>query len=530
MMRVAIYARFSSDKQSEASIPDQQRDCRKFVALREGWTVTAQYSDAAASGASLMRPGIQSLMRDARAGGFDVVLAESLDRFSRDQEDTAGLYKRLTYAGVRIVTLSEGDIGDLHVGLTGTMNALYLKNLAEKTRRGLRGRVAAGKSGGGNSYGYSVVRVLEGEPRGDRVIDPAQAAIVQRIFREFIAGASPKAIAKRLNAEGIPGPRGGAWSPNTLNGNVGLGTGILNNALYDGRLVWNRQRFLKDPDTGKRVPRRNAVEDVESTPVPHLRIVDPETWEATKARQAKTRHTMKPGIVHARRPKYLFSRLTKCAVCGGGFILSSRNDLRCYNHTERGTCSNSRTLKRQDLEARVLRAMREQFFEQGAFDAFCEGFTAELNRLRREHRVQLEAAPRELARINRRSNEILELLLQGFRDEQWKVELQQIEHRRAELTTAIAAGAIDPPKPALHPRMAEVFREKAEALAAALEHDEQHDAARLALRGFIDRIEIPPGDELLQVVGNLGEMLTAAGARNGSGPAAVGYGGCGGRI
>lgn len=65
-------------------------------------------------------------------------------------------------------------------------------------------------------------------------------------------------------------------------------------------------------------------------------------------------------------------------------------------------------------------------------------------------------------------------------------------------------------------------------LAAALEHDEQRDAARLALRGFLEKIVIPPGDELLQVVGNLGEMLTAAGARNGSGPAAVGYGGCGG--
>jgi hypothetical protein len=141
--------------------------------------------------------------------------------------------------------------------------------------------------------------------------------------------------------------------------------------------------------------------------------------------------------------------------------------------------------------------------------------------------VQIEAAPREIDRINRRSKEILELLLGGFRDERWKGELRQIEQRRAELEAIIAAGAIEPPKPALHPRMAQAFREKAEALAAALEHDEQHDSARLALRGFIEKIVIPPGNELLQVVGNLGEMLTAAGARNGA-AAAVGYVGCGG--
>src|SRR5580765_1496401 len=99
-------------------------------------------------------------MRAALNKRFVVVLVEALDRFSRDQEDTAGLFKRLTFAGVRIVTVSEGDIGHLHVGLKGTMNALYLHDLAVKTRRGLRGRVAAGKSGGGLCYGYRVIPAL----------------------------------------------------------------------------------------------------------------------------------------------------------------------------------------------------------------------------------------------------------------------------------------------------------------------------------------------------------------------------------
>jgi DNA invertase Pin-like site-specific DNA recombinase len=147
-LRVGIYARYSSDNQRDASIADQIRVCRQF-AERQGWQVLREYSDHAISGATLLRLGFQALMRDALRGDLEIVLAESLDRFSRDQEDTAGLFKRLTFASVNIVTLAEGDITHLRIGLKGTMNALFLKELAEKTRRGMRGRIDLSKAGGG---------------------------------------------------------------------------------------------------------------------------------------------------------------------------------------------------------------------------------------------------------------------------------------------------------------------------------------------------------------------------------------------
>ena len=137
MSRVALYARYSSDNQRDASIEDQLRLCR-LHAERQGWKVVDSYSDRAISGASLLRPGIQELISDAQRQHFDTVLTESLDRLSRDQEDIAGLYKRMRFADVRIVTLSEGEVSELHIGLKGTMGALYLKDLADKTRRGLR--------------------------------------------------------------------------------------------------------------------------------------------------------------------------------------------------------------------------------------------------------------------------------------------------------------------------------------------------------------------------------------------------------
>ena len=249
-MRVGIYARCSSDNQRDASIADQLRICRAF-AERQGWTIADEYSDHAVSGATLLRPGFQALMRDALNKRFDVVLAEALDRFSRDQEDTAGLFKRLTFAGVNIVTLAEGDITHLHIGFKGTMNALFLKDLAEKTHRGLRGRIEDGRR---QVRRRLVLRVSSREDADQRKrhdgrseIEPTQAAIVERIFRDFVAGVSPKQIAKNLNREAVKGAFGGPWSPSTIYGNAKRGTGILNNELYVGRLVWNRPRYVKNP-------------------------------------------------------------------------------------------------------------------------------------------------------------------------------------------------------------------------------------------------------------------------------------------
>ena len=88
MLSVALYARYSSDNQWDAPIDDQLRLCRE-LATREGWRVAESYFDRSISGASLIRPGIQTLMQDALAGRFDIVLAESLDRISRDQEGQA---------------------------------------------------------------------------------------------------------------------------------------------------------------------------------------------------------------------------------------------------------------------------------------------------------------------------------------------------------------------------------------------------------------------------------------------------------
>ena len=510
-MKVAIYARYSSDNQREASIADQLRVCQEF-ATRQGWTVVEEFTDHAISGATLLRSGFQALMRDALSERFDVVLAEALDRFSRDQEDTAGLFKRLTFAGVNIVTLAEGDITHLHVGLKGTMNALFLKDLADKTRRGLRGRVELGKSGGGLCYGYRV-KADGGATTGDREIVPAEAEVIRRIFRDYAAGLSPKALAKRLNAERCAGPGGTPWNPSTIHGNPARGTGILNNELYIGRLVWNRLRYVKDPDTGKRVSRLNPPSEWVTTGVPELRIVADELWEQVKARQAEMRRVASSGdpkrFNQARRPKYLFSGLTKCGECGGGYLMYWRDRLACFGARSRGTCTNRLTISRQAVEERVLMALRDKLMRRDLFEDFCREYVRELNRLRMEHRASLSSARSELATVEREIRKLVQAIKDGVSALSIKHELLSLEARKAELQSRLNA----PEMPELlHPRMADVYRKKVGSLCLALETEESRLGAAEAIRALVEAIVLEPDGDKLKITlkGDLAGMLSAA--------------------
>lgn len=515
MTRAAIYARYSTDLQSEASIEDQVRLCRAH-ADREGWTIIDTLADRSISGTSLLRPGYQAVMELARNGDIDIILAESLDRLSRDQEETAALFKRLQFFGVELMTVSEGQITELHVGLKGTMNALYLKDLAMKTHRGLEGRVREGRSGGGNSYGYAVVEERDGSGdlvRGGRRIDERQADIVRRIFRNFSDGLSPKSIAHTLNEERVPGPTGNAWGPSTIYGNWRRGTGILNNELYVGRLVWNRLRYVKDPSTGKRVSQPNPPDALVVTEVPDLRIIDDELWQRVKDRQESTRKTVTDtsrGVrsERARRPAYLLSGLLTCGTCGGGFSKISRDHYGCSRARNQGTCDNRLTIRRDDVEARVLNGLRSRLMQPDAVKLFVEEFNAEISRSWSERHGHRLAQEQELARLQSRIDKTVDAIIDGNRSQEIKDRLAQQEARKAELTAALAKPA--EPMPALHPGIADTYARKVDNLATALNDPAIRQEASEAIRALIQEVRLTLEDGVLQIelFGELAALLT----------------------
>lgn len=284
MQRVAIYARFSSDLQRDQSIDDQFHLCREH-AKRQGWEIVEEYSDRARSGANLIgRPGVLRLLGDAAAGKFEIILAESPDRLSRDLADLATIRKTLAHQGVAIhsVNGSTGPLDVMEAGLRGIMGEMFLTDLKAKTRRGMLGVIREGRSAGGRQYGY---RPVPGKAGQLEVVEH-EAELVRRIWREYAAGKSPRAIVADLNAEGLVAPRGGEWRVNTVIGNKGRGGGILKNPLFEGRIVWGRVRMVVDPKTGRRLSRPNPEGEWQSADAPHLRIIDEDLVKKVRARQA----------------------------------------------------------------------------------------------------------------------------------------------------------------------------------------------------------------------------------------------------
>ena len=515
-MRVAIYARYSSDAQSEASIDDQVRVCRAR-ADREGWTIVGVYADYAISGATTDRAQFQALMASARLGKFDMVLAEAMDRISRDQEHIAGFYKHLTFAGIRTVTIAEGDISELHIGLKGTMSALFLKDLAQKTHRGLEGRVRQGRSAGGRAYGYRLVRELDSRGelvRGGRTIDPVEAAVINRIFTAFDGGASPRAIAKMLNQEGIPGPDDGVWQDTTIRGHALRSTGILRNQLYVGRLVWNRMRFIKDPTTGYRVSRPNPESAWVIEDVPDLRIVDQALWDRVDARLVGIRASDRSQKVQAnafwkqRRPKHLLSGKTYCGCCGGPMASIGKDYLACSTARNKGTCEHTRGVRRAAVEEVILDDLKSHLMHPDLVKEFSAAFIAETNRLRAGIEAGHAALEREQVQIDRKLAGLIDAIAEGLRSPGIKAQLEQLEARKIELEQKLVAPPA--PLPRLHPNLAEVYRAKVADLHAALADPAGSNEAIEILRSLVERVIIRPTAEKgfeLELVGELAAML-----------------------
>ena len=495
-MRAALYARYSSDLQSDQSVEDQLRLCRE-KAKELGHTIVSEYTDHAISGGHLAnRPGVTSLMDAVKAQQIDYVIAEALDRVSRDQEGIAAIYKRMQYANVTLHTLSEGIISELHIGLKGTMNALFLKDLADKTRRGQRGRVEAGKIPGGNSYGYKVVnRLLEDGSlmRGERKIIPEETEVIRRIYNDYASGISPRKIAATLNASCIPSPRGGFWNASTINGSKKRRNGILNNELYRGRIIYNHQHFVKDPETGKQQSRANPPHKWVTADVPELRIVDEDIWQAVQA--IKSKYSSQSGN-RRQTKKRLLTGLVKCGQCGGTMTIINRNRYYCCAKLEKGICSSKASIKADLLEEGVLEGLKNILLgKKELLNEFARTYRCELKRLQKEQRQQSRHYNQELEKVNTSIKRCLDYIMEGNgAPDLVSQKLEELEARKKQLEQ-LQQNVSDCGDIHIHPNIGELYQRKINELQNLLRDDTHRTAATEVIRSLIDRIDIIEGTE-----------------------------------
>ena len=497
----------------DASIEDQVRLCNQHIADQK-WAIAGTFEDRAISGASALRPGYQSLLALVRQGNIDVVLAEALDRLSRDQEDVAALFKIVRFAGAKLITLAEGEISELHIGLKGTMNALFLKDLALKTKRGLEGRINKGRSAGGNAYGYDVVREYGPDgpiDRGRRTINAQESRVVVEIFTRYLNGESPRAIAACLNEQKVCGPRGRDWTASTLIGNRKRGTGILNNKLYIGKLIWNRQTYMKDPVSGKRQSRMNPRTSWVIEDVPNLRIINDTTWEAAQKAQNQRSRPTRPDKQSVdgglRRPKHLFSGLLKCGSCGAGFTLVSGTYYGCASRKNKGNCNNRERITIDRLENAVLSAVQSQMMTPKLTKVFIAEYKSALSKLRKEAVRSKTEQLQKKDKLEVAINNIVEVVASGHASAALLSRLDTLEEDLNVVEKTLRPQEAKPLY--FRPNLAEHYARMVSELRALLNKPECKQEAVTALRKLIDRIDLAPSEDglLVDIVGDLAAML-----------------------
>lgn len=493
--RVALYARYSSERQNERSIADQLAVLSRHCEAR-GWSVVGVFSDAAISGAALAnRPGLLSAVGAAERGEYDVLLAEDQDRFARNLEHQAHVFNRLKRLGIRLATLSTDSVTLVDTALRGLMAELFLDNLSQKTRRGMHSNAEKGLATGSRTFGY------RSAPGGAMAIVEAEAEVVRRVFRRWVEGASCRQIAAELNADGVHAPRGGAWNASVVHGNPKRGSGLLNCELYAGVKVWNRIEMSKDPLTGARISRPRPHAEWRRTPTPELAILDPDTWARARARKA-AEAKVTPAALALRRKPGLFSGLWKCGRCGASYTVLTGEKLGCAAAREKGAavCGNTRTIRRGEAEAVVLEGLRDRLLAPDLVATYVRAY----------HKAWLEERERDLAArapLERRRGElgravgrIVDAIAEGSASKAMAAKLAALEAEletvEADLSAAAAQGADAPPQ-APHPKFAEAYREKIAELHRRLAasarggNDAPRDLADAA-RALIDRIEVRP--------------------------------------
>lgn len=359
-MVAVIYARFSTEHQSEATIIDQVRRCREYAAARD-WSVDGVFTDEGISGAAMgNRPGVRAALERLAAG--DVLLVADTTRLSRSQ-DLAPLLTRLRHRGVRVIGVLDGFDSDsktarMQAGLSGIMSEEFRASIAVRTHSALDMRAREGRATGGKCYGFD----------SSGAVVEAEAEVVREIFRRAAAGEAQKAIAADLNARGVPAP-GAGWSRQVRRADGVWLTPTLNamlaNERYAGRVVWNRSAWVRDPDTGirQRLERPESEWIVREGPV----IVDRATFDRVRALAAPRRLF---GGRSGGGPRYLLSGILTCGVCGRRLIASGKGGSHYYCGTHKSggaaACTMSVGARREVAERVLLEPLRRDLLSPEA--------------------------------------------------------------------------------------------------------------------------------------------------------------------
>ncbi len=407
-MNAVIYARYSSDNQTENSIEGQLRECMEYADYH-GLSIVGEYIDRAFSAKTDNRPEFQRMLRDSSKRQFEVVLVWKLDRFSRNRTDSAVNKAILKNNGVRVVSAKEnisvGSDGIILEAVLEGMAEYYSAELAEKVKRGMTENALKGKYNGGQlAYGYRI------DNDGYYQIDPDTAPVVLEIFTRYADGENGTAIIDDINARGIrKGRRGALFTKN------GLHT-MLKNRKYVGQFS-------------------NMGINMDSA-VPA--IVPKDIFERVQKRMERNKKA--PAAAKGAVDFLLTTRLF-CGNCGAFMVGESgrgRNGIhyyyKCSNAKRHKKNCHKKAVKKDWIERLMVEKVKQLVLNETVIDDLVDS----LVEYQRQDNSMLPILRKQLIDVEKRIINMLDAVEQGIVNDLTKQRLDELSERKADIELSIA--------------------------------------------------------------------------------------------
>lgn len=453
-MIAAIYARKSTEQNVSDDVKSvtRQVELARAFAESKGWQVAEShvYQDDGISGAEfLKRDGLNALLAAVRSHPcpFTALITMEPSRLGREQTETAVIVREILRAGVRIFTYSDGREITLDSALDKfTFSALTFVSEMERelararTREAMRAKAKAGHVAGGKVYGYMNVR--EGS-NSVRRVNEAEAEIVRRIFKLTADGYGLLRIAKTLNAEGVPSPRGDGWATTAIRE-------MLRRDLYRGRIVYGKTQWADKDGTKKKVA--VSAEKWLQREAPELRIVPEDLWRAAHTRLDRTRQShsgqRRPNGQLNGRPEsglvahHLLSGFLRCGVCGGNMFVISRSGKRgsaqlyyvCTTYHKRGTtrCTNRWGVPYHHFTDTVLKRLKKDLLNPTVIEGVVTAQLQAQAKAPDEQKAQRDALHARLAAVDREIARYTRAI--GLSDDEVQPLVEALQARQRERT------------------------------------------------------------------------------------------------
>lgn len=361
-LKVAAYCRVSTDSEEQASSYEVQvAHYTQFIQKNPEWELAGIYADDGITGTNTKkREEFNRMIQDCMDGKIDMIITKSISRFARNTLDCLKYIRELKEKNIPVFFEKENintmdSKGEVLLTIMASLAQQESQSLSQNIKLGLQYRFQNGEVRVNHSrfLGYTK------DEEGNLVIEPSEAEVVKRIYREYLEGASLLQIGRGLEADGILTGAGKAkWRPETLKK-------ILQNEKYIGDALLQKT-YTVDFLNKKRVQNKGIVPQyyVENS---HEPIIPRDLYMQVQEEMIQ-RANLHSGANRKKRvysSKYALSSIVYCSKCGEIYRRIAWNNRgkhstvwRCCTRVEHGpTACDAPTIQEKDLQAAVVQAI-----------------------------------------------------------------------------------------------------------------------------------------------------------------------------